>query len=393
MNLDVKTNIVYDLLNDSNKKITVLQGGTRSGKTYNALIWFIIKLLNERDKVFTICRQTLPALKAGALRDFVEIMNNMGLYDESNHNKSEGTYMLNTNLIEFISIDQPQKIRGRKRNYLFINEANELNYEDWIQLILRTSTPASEKEKSKIVLDYNPSMEEHWIYEKVIPRDDADFYVTTYKDNLPFLPLDQIQEIERLKEADEQYWNIYGLGQKGGSRELIYNHWQTCDDLPRQSPIFYGVDFGYHNPSVLVEVEIFQNRIYVNELIYQSSLTTNDLVTQFENYSITRRNRMYADSAEPKTIEEIHRAGYNIAKSDKSVIDGIMKIKSMPLYITDRSTNLLKEIRNYKWKKDLKTNKVLDEPVKLMDHALDALRYAVLSYMPQNLLLVAPGWN
>jgi phage terminase large subunit len=385
------TSIVYDYLALSDKKISVFQGGARSGKTYNIMLWFVVKLLNETGRTLTVCRQTLPALKRSAMSDFFNILKKYDLYDASVHNKSDCTYELNGNLIEFASIDQAQKLRGVPRHYLFINEANELKYEDWMQLLLRTAVPVDQEGKTKIILDYNPSMEDHWIYDHVIPREDADFYITTFRDN-PYLPLDQIKEIERLEKVDEQYWKIYGLGQRGGSRELIYTHWQQCDELPRQSPIFYGLDFGFHNPTVLVEVEIFNGSIYCNELVYESKMITQDLLKMFEVYSINRRASMFADSAEPKTIEEIQRAGYNITSSDKSVIDGIMKIKSMPLYITKRSEHLLKEIRNYKWKKDLKTEKILDEPVKLMDHALDALRYAVLSYtgkVPRRNLILA----
>jgi phage terminase large subunit len=176
------------------KRVSIMQGGTRSGKTYNILLWFIARLSKEENKVLSICRASLPTIKGTVLRDFIEILDNMGLYNENNHNKSDNTYMLNSNLIEFISTDQPQKIRGRKRDYLFINEANEVTYEGWLHLAFRTS--------SKIVIDFNPSMEYSWIYDHVQTRDDADFYITTYRDNLQFLPKDIVVEIERLEMAD-----------------------------------------------------------------------------------------------------------------------------------------------------------------------------------------------
>lgn len=391
MNPNIDTNIVYELLQNSNKKISVFQGGTRSGKTYNILVWFIIKLLNDKDKVLTICRQSMPALRATAMRDFFSILRRLNIYNEKFHNKSENTYMLYGNTVEFISVDEPQKIRGRKRNYLFLNEANELHYEDWMQLLFRTTS--TEFHKAKIVLDYNPSDEYHWIYEQVVTRDDCDFSISTYLDN-PFLSKEDIKEIERLREADESYWKVYGLGQRGSSKELIYTHWKEVDKLPNKGVKIYGLDFGYNHPTALIEVEIYEGAVYANELIYTSKLTTSDLIQVMKNIGVNSRSEIFADAAEPKTIEEIFRTGFNIKPADKSVHDGILKIKSLPLFITRNSFNLLKEAKSYKWMID-KNQKVLEDPVKFMDDALDALRYAVYTYDSKfkNMVLIPEGWN
>lgn len=356
----------------SAKRIVINQGGTRSGKTYS-----IIKVLCEYcwknvgcGSVVTIVRKTLPALKGSAYRDFLEIIVNEGWYSESDHNKSEMTYQLFGNLIEFISVDQPQKIRGRRRNICFINEANELTWEDFFQLNIRTS--------DKVILDYNPSDEFHWIYDKLITRDDADFFITTYKDN-PFLQRELIEEIERLEQADENHWLVYGLGQRGASKEMIYTHWQTEKRLPGKGEVWYGLDFGYNNPSALVKVEFFEGRIYAEELLYQSKLTTNDLAEKLKELGIVRYEEIFCDNAEPKTIEELHRAGFNAKPCEKKEVkEGIRKIKSLPLYIVEHSSNMIKEIKSYKWKVD-KEEHVLDEPVKFNDHAMDALRYAVFT--------------
>lgn len=371
----IQTNLVYDILTDSKKDITVLQGGTGSGKTMNTLIWFINKLFLEENKLLTIVRETMPAHEKGALRDFIKILNLIGLYSEKDHNKSDNTYRLNTSTVEFISASDPQRIRGGRRDYLFLNEANELDFETWNQLVLRTN--------GKVVLDYNPSMEYHWIYEDVLTRDDVDFYITTYKDN-PFLPAKVVKEIERLAKVDEERWKVYGQGQRGGSSETIYNNWkfipiQEYKEIEGGIRI-YGQDFGYNCPSALVEVVIKDQNVYVNELMYETKLTTSDLIERYKNFNISKRDEIYADSAEPKTVEEMYRAGYNIFSSNKSVWDGIMKVKSMPLFITSSSVNLIKEIKNYKWKKD-RDGKVLEDPIKFMDHALDAMRYAVYTYM------------
>ena len=367
--LTLPTNVVFDHLRFSQKRIVVEQGGTRSGKTYNIILFFVYKLLGESGKVLTICRSSLPSLKGSVMRDFFEILERMDLYDEELHNKTEHTYWLNENLVEFVSVDQPQKIRGRKRNYLFINEANEVPYEAWMQLAFRT--------EEKIVLDYNPSDEYGWIYDSVLTRDDCEFHITTYKDN-PFLPSELISEIERLREADENYWQIYGLGQRGMSSEMIYTHWRLCKSMPGKGEKFFGCDFGYNVPSALVQIEVYEGAIYVDEWLYEQKLTTGDLVERFKTLGINRNHEIFCDAAEPKTIEELIRAKFNAKPADKDVTEGIRKVKSMPLYITERSVNLIKEIKSYKWKVD-KDGRTLDEPVKFMDHGVDAIRYGVFT--------------
>ena len=164
----IQTNIVYKHLVNSKKKIIVEQGGTRSGKTYNILLWIIFEYCTHNtDKIITICRKSFPSLRATVLRDFFEILRNNNMYSEVFHNKSNSEYHLFGNLLEFVALDQSQKIRGRKRNLLFCNEANEFYLEDWQQLIFRT--------QERIIIDFNPSDEYHWIYDKVIPRDDCEF--------------------------------------------------------------------------------------------------------------------------------------------------------------------------------------------------------------------------
>jgi phage terminase large subunit len=365
----LQTNVVYEYLADSDKRITVMQGGTRSGKTYNIIQYFIWKLLGERGKTLSIVRASLPSLKGSVMRDFFDILLKMGLYSEDFHNKTESTYLLNNNLVEFVSVDQPQKIRGRRRDYLFINEANELNYEAWMQLVFRT--------EKKIVLDYNPSDEYHWIYEQVITRDDCDFFITTYKDN-PFLPIELVQEIERLELADENYWKVYGLGQRGVSGETIYTHWKLAKQLPLRGEIYYGQDFGYNVASALVLCESYEGGVYCDEILYETKLTTADLIERYKELGVSKTVEIFCDNAEPKTIEELRRAGYNAKPADKDVREGIRKVKGQPLYITEKSVNLIKEIRSYKWKTD-KDGKVLDEPIKFNDHAIDALRYAIFT--------------
>ncbi len=366
----IQTNKVYNHLKRSDKKIVVEQGGTRSGKTYNILLWVIFYYsTQENNKTITICRKTFPSLRASVMRDFFEILRNNDLYNESYHNRSNHEYYLNGNLVEFISLDQPQKIRGRKRNLLYINEANELTFEDWQQLIMRT--------EDRAILDYNPSDAFHWIYDKVVTRDDCEFHQTTYLDN-PFLDSSIRNEIERLRDTDSDYWRIYGLGERGMSRATIFQFGQA--EIPTDATLLcHGLDFGYTNdPSALVAVYKSGDNLYVDELIYRTGMTNPDISNVLNSLGLDRRTEVFADSAEPKSIEELHRMGWNVKPTQKgadSVIVGIDVLKRHKLFVTPRSSNLIKELQNYKWVED-KNGNLLNKPIDAFNHAIDALRYA-----------------
>ena len=362
----------YYHVKECKSKIQIHQGGTRSGKTYS-IITALIELCHKNSGlVITICRKTFPALRATAMRDFFEILNNEDIYNPDLHNKSDATYQLWGNMVEFISIDQPQKVRGRKRDVLFINEANEINLEDWRQLLLRTT--------GRVLLDYNPSDEFHWIYEEVIPREDAEFFRTTYKDN-PFLPESVVLEIERFKTADENFWKVYGLGERGTSQATIFTHWKEINQIPNEYKLLTtGVDFGYTNdPTAIVRVYTDGHGFAVDELCYATRLTNSDIAKVLRDNQVDRSDVVICDSAEPKSIDEIHAHGFNThgaRKGKDSVKNGIQFLHSRPLLVTARSVNLIRELRNYKWKED-KNGKQLNEPVDSFNHAIDAMRYAI----------------
>jgi len=302
------------------------------------------------------------------MRDFFQIMKEAKIYREERHNKSDLIYKYyNGSEIEFISVDQPTKIRGRKRQYLWLNEANEFTYEDFRQLLLRT--------EKQIFMDYNPADEYHWIYEKVLTRKDVTLIKSTYKDN-PYLDKTIVKEIESLADMDKNYWRIYGLGERGISETIIYNHWQFCDELP-DGEVIYGLDFGWNNPTALVKVVIKDKNFYCKEQLYQSYLTNQQLIEKLKGI-VDQNSYIYADSAEPQRIEEIKRAGFNIKPADKDIKKGIDTIKSHGLYITKDSVNLLKEIKSYSFKE--KDGRPLDEPIKLNDHLMDSIRYACHSH-------------
>ena len=372
----INTTNVFNRAYKSKTRITCLQGGTRSSKTYSLCQLFIIKCLEETGKTLTIVRKTLPALKGTAYRDVLNILKELELYAEENHNKSELSYLLNGNLIEFISVDQPQKIRGRKRDYLWLNEANEFNYEDWAQLILRTT--------EKIYLDYNPSDPYSWIYEKVLTRDDCTFIKSTYLAN-PFLDKDTIAEIERLKDLDPDYWRVYGLGEIGTVQTMIFRNFDLVDDVQGRL-IGYGLDFGFTNsPTALVEVRQLDDNLYIKELLYEKRLTNTDLANKLKEFGIDRQTEIVGDSAEPKSIEEIYRQGFNIkpAKKGAGIHLGIDIMRRYKLHITKDSLNAIKEFRGYKWATD-KNGDVLNNPVKVNDHLIDATRYLCLNKLAIN---------
>lgn len=375
MKVKFQTNKIFNEFNNSTKRFRVFQGGTRSGKTYNLMFAWLMKLSREEYKTLTIARETMPALKETVFKDFEDVMNRLHLWDESCMKWTTMEYKFGTNTIKFSKLDDAQKVKGAKRNYLWLNEANEVAYPIFKQLIWRTS--------EIIVLDYNPSDEFHWIYDQVIPRPDCDYFESTYLDN-PFLPDEQVQEIERMKDTDPNYWRIYGLGQRGVAESTIYRNWEVFKgDVWPEGEKLYGQDFGFNDPNAVVEVTFVDQAIYVKELLYKPQMTTPDLIKFYQDSKINPNSEIYGDSARPDTIEEIYQSGFNMqpcVKGPGSIKAGIDWIKRHKVFVHPESLNLIKELRSYKWKVD-KNEKTLDEPVDLNNHLLDALRYAMTSRM------------
>jgi len=378
--LNLQGTVVLQKNLNATTRIVVNQGGTRSSKTYSLAQLIILKALQEQGKVYTICRKTLPALKGTAYKDFFNILEEHNLYNPDKHNKSELTYKLNNNEIEFISVDMPQKIRGRKRNVLWLNEANEFSFEDWIQLTLRTT--------ENIYLDFNPSDPYSWIYDNVMNREDCTFIKSTYLDN-PFLPEETIKEIERLRDLDSNYWKIYGLGDMAQPTETIFRQFEICNNIPTEAQLTaIGMDFGYSNdPTAIVEVFKLNDDLYINELIYSKGLTNQDIAEKLRELNITRQIEIIADSAEPKSIEELYRQGFNIKGAKKgadSINMGIDVLRRFKLHITKNSTNALNEFKYYKWLTD-KNGHIINKPAtNQQDHILDACRYVALNKLMTN---------
>ena len=378
--LNLKGTVVLQKNLNASTRVVVNQGGTRSSKTYSLAQLIILKALQSKGKVYTICRKTLPALKGTAYRDFFNILESHNLYNPDKHNKSELTYKLNNNEIEFISVDMPQKIRGRKRNILWLNEANEFAFEDWVQLSLRTT--------ENIYLDFNPSDPYSWIYDNVMNREDCTFIKSTYLDN-PFLPEETIKEIERLKKLDSNYFEIYGLGNVAQATETIFRQFEIANSVPSEATLIaIGMDFGYSNdPTAIVEVYKLNDDLYINELLYSKGLTNQDIAHKLREFNITRQTEIIADSAEPKSIEELHRQNFNIKGAKKgadSINMGIDVLRRFKLHITKNSSNAINEFKYYKWLVD-KNGHVINKPAtNQSDHLIDAIRYVALNKLTTN---------
>lgn len=371
---------------ESKKKININRWWTRSWKTYNLLQLFLYWLLYWRiddsryfdSWILTVVRKYWATLKTTAIRDFEEIIDTYEVRDKIKINKTDKTYTLWKRVVEFMWADDQQKLRGWKRDILYCNEANELTYrQEFFQLLVRT--------KYKVFMDFNPDDEYIWINTELeqkrrIEEKDVRVVISTYKDN-PYLSQDEIKEIERLKDTDEAYWNIYGLWNYWKLEWLVYNY-EEINEIPKEADfIWYWLDFWYTNDSTsLIAVYKSWDNIIWDEVIYQTWLTNQDIIFELNNNWVDPTDEIYWDSSEPKSIEEIYRWWFNIhsvVKWPDSIKFWIDLIKQYNLQVTARSVNLKKELKKYMWKKD-KEWKSLNIPIDKFNHWLDALRYLVM---------------
>jgi phage terminase large subunit len=365
--MEIKSTVIFEKNYDAiagDKRFIINEGGSRSSKTYSLCQLMIIYCLQNNNKVVSVIRKTFPALRATVLRDFIEILRDIGLYNEESHNKSEQIYTFgNGSMVEFFSVDNEQKIRGRKRDIAWCNEANELYFDDFTQLNMRT--------ESKLIFDYNPSDSASWLYE--LPAEDSVKIKSTYKDN-PFLPDSIKAQIEDLARTDEALYQIYALGEKAISKSNIYSQWSFVAHRPsRFVKYVYGLDFGYNHPSALMRVYYCDNDIYIEPVIYESYLTTTMLIEKLATLNIEQTVTILADYSRPEIIQEMNIAGYDVQNANKVVKKGIDNLKTFGVICQDDKA-IRREYENYKWKKI--GDFITDEPVKLFDDAMDAIRYA-----------------
>jgi phage terminase large subunit len=352
------------------KRVRIVRGGTSSSKTFSIIPMLITYAVQKDNTEISIVSESIPHLRRGAIRDFLKIMQMVGMYDPNKWNKSSLTYTFSNNsFIEFFSADQPDKLRGARRDVLFINECNNVDWESYYQLAIRT--------RKFIYLDYNP-VSEFWVDTELVHDADSEMIVLTYKDN-EALDSSIVAEIEKAKEKAEtseywrNWWAVYGLGQIGNLEGVIFSNYQLIDTIPDDARLLgCGVDFGYSvDPTAIVEVYQYNEQRIIKEICYRTGMLNSDIAKV-----LPKGVPVYADSAEPKSIEEIRRFGISIkgvTKGKDSINYGIQVMQGQNYMITKDSTNLIKELRGYCWDKG-KDGKTLPIPVG-DDHIIDAWRY------------------
>ena len=367
-------------INALKKRIKIIQGGTSASKTFSTLFILINKAMFYDNLEISVVAESIPHLRRGAVRDFLKIMKWGNRYTETSFNKSYLKYEFqNGSFIEFFSADDASKLRGARRDILYINECNNVSFESYNELSIRT--------KKEIYLDFNPS-NEFWVHNELKGEDDADFIILTYKDNEA---LDEgiVQQIEknRLKAKTSTYWDnwwrVYGLGEIGQLQGAVFSNYKLIDKIPTEARLIgIGIDFGYTNdPTSIIEVYKHNETRILNELTYQTGLLNSDIAK-----ILPSNVPCYADSAEPKSIADIQRYGITIkgvTKGRDSINYGIDVMQRENYLVTSNSTNLIKELRSYCWDTD-KTGKRLNKPISMYDHAIDAVRYHEMETLGMN---------
>lgn len=358
-------------INALKRRIKIIQGGTSAGKTYGILPVLITKAATYPRTEISVVAESIPHLRRGALKDFLRIMKDTGRYFDERFNKSLLKYeFANGSFIEFFSADDSSKLRGARRDILYINECNNVTFESYNELAIRT--------KKEVFLDFNPA-NEFWVHTELKDELDADFIILTYKDN-EALDDSIILQIEknRLKAETSAYWSnwwrVYGLGEIGMLEGVIFSNWKQIENVPKEAKLIgIGLDFGYTNdPTSAIEIYSYNGTRIVNELVYRTGMLNSDIAKILPDSC-----PIYADSSEPKSIEEIRRYGKTIkgvTKGKDSINFGIQIMQSQEYLVTTNSINLIKELRAYCWDTD-KSGTRLNKPIDINNHAIDALRY------------------
>ena len=353
------------------KRVKIIQGGTSASKTYSILAVLINKALLEHGIEISIVAETIPHLRRGALKDFLKIMKWTGRFFEDRFNKSLLRYeFANGSVIEFFSADDSSKLRGARRDILYINECNNVTFDSYNELAIRT--------RKEVYLDFNPA-NEFWVHTELKDEPDSDFLILTYKDN-EALDKSIVEQIEKNRDKAQtssywaNWWKVYGEGQLGMLEGVVFSNWKTIDTIPKEARLLgIGLDFGYTNdPTAIVEIYAYNGQRIVNEIVYQNGLVNSEIAKRLPKNVI-----VYADSSEPKSIEEIRRLGITIkgvTKGKDSINYGIDVMQRQDYLITNQSVDLIKELRSYIWDTD-KTGRRLNKPIDFNNHAIDALRY------------------
>ena len=374
-----QTSVIFDRNYNSTAEVIVNQGGTSSGKTYSILQVLCLKAIGENDQVISVVGQDVPNLKSGALRDMQTIVASSPDIQSwiKGYNASDRIYTFhNGSIIEFKSYQDSQDAKSGKRDYFFLNEANGVSYEIYSELAMRT--------KKQVFIDYNPNAR-FWVHDKLIGKEGVELIISDHRHN-PFLPDIIRKKIEAIRSEDEELWKVYARGMTGKIEGLIYRNWGTIGTIPSDAHLIgYGMDFGFTNdPTAVVGVYRYNGELIIDEVMYHKGYTNQDISQYFTQSGIDRSVTIVADSAEPKSIEEIRRMGWRIEGANKgkdSILNGIDILKRFRLNVTNRSTNLLKELNAYKWKE--KDGNATNVPIDSFNHGMDALRYLALNKLAE----------
>ena len=374
-----QTSVIFERNYNSIAEVVVNQGGTSSGKTYSILQVLCLKAIEQPDQVISVVGQDVPNLKSGALRDMQSIVASSQDIQSwiKGYNASDRIFTFhNGSIIEFKSYQDSQDAKSGKRDYFFLNEANGISFEIYSELAMRT--------KKQVYIDYNPNAR-FWVHDKLIGKEGTELIISDHRHN-PFLPDVIRKKIEALREDDEELWKVYARGMTGKIEGLIYRNWGTIGTIPSDAEVIgMGLDFGFTNdPTACVMVYRYNGELIIDELLYHKGYTNQDISVYFTQSGVSKSVSIVADSAEPKSIEELRRMGWRIEGANKgkdSILNGIDILKRFRINVTSRSANLIKELNAYKWKE--KDGNATNVPIDSFNHGMDALRYLALNKLAE----------
>jgi len=374
--MQVKKTIALRKLRKLDNRIRIVKGGTSASKTISILCLLIDYAITNDGKEISVVSESIPHLRRGALKDFLGILKGLNRYKDSQFNKSTLKYIFtNGSYIEFFSTDQPDKLRGARRTDLYINECNNVPFDAYTQLAVRTS--------GTVWLDYNPS-NLFWVDKELIGKEDTDYITLTYKDN-DALPESIVKEIEKAREKAKtstywaNWWRVYGLGETGSLEGVCIPDWKEIDNIPQEARLLaYGMDFGYSvDPTTLIALYKWNDAYIYDEVLYKKGMLNRDISRYLTQLDI--KENIVADSAEPKSIAELQGYGhsiYGVSKGRDSVVYGLNLINQNEIYVTARSKNLKRELAGYVWAKDKEGN-TLQKPTGEHPDCIDAARYVL----------------
>lgn len=391
----IRTRAISKLLK-LKKRVKVVPGGSSAGKTYGILPILIDRACKTPGLEISVVSESIPHLRKGAAKDFLKIMRDTNRYIDAHWNRTLLTYRFaNGSYIEFFSCDSPDKVRGPRRNILYLNEGNNVPWETYYQLAIRTS--------HEIWIDFNPTTGNWWAYTELADDPDAEWLTLVYKDNSA-LPESIVKELEKsLTKAyynpslqppelfaednvKNSYWanfaKVYLFGMPGSLEGVVFQNWDTIKELPAEARLLgYGVDFGFSNdPTAIVALYEYEDQVIFDEICYRTGMLSAEIAKFIPDDVIC-----YADSADPRTIAELVNLGkyvYPVTKGPDSIINGIQFMQGLKMVITERSVNMIKELRNYSWDED-KHGKRLNKPVDAYNHTIDAARYGCVMHLGQ----------